>query len=107
MVFQTFFSLVVAAAAVVEAVKIPQRIKGESLIGRREYNQLLRRQHGHEAIKMPEWNYANGTTKDATIDGKVGVILEPDLIVGSKGKDGAMITKCKFFFDNVLILHAS
>jgi hypothetical protein len=47
----------------------------------------------HTVIKMPDWNYANSTTKDATADGKVGVILEDDIVEGKPGKDGATVKK--------------
>jgi hypothetical protein len=46
-------------------------------------------------IKMPSWNYANETTPDATPDGRVGVILEPDLVEGKPGKDGALVKKTR------------
>jgi hypothetical protein len=46
-------------------------------------------------IKMPSWNYANATTPDATPDGRVGVILEPDLVEGQPGKDGAIVKKTR------------
>jgi hypothetical protein len=46
--------------------------------------------------KMPDWNFANETTKDATPDGLVGVIIEPDLVEGKNGKDGGVVSKVKF-----------
>jgi hypothetical protein len=46
-------------------------------------------------IKMPSWNYANQTTPDATPDGQVGVILEPDLVEGKPGKDGGIVKKTR------------
>jgi hypothetical protein len=42
------------------------------------------------------WNFANSTTADAKADGSVGVIIEPDLVEGVPGKDGAIIKKIKF-----------
>lgn len=45
--------------------------------------------------RFPAWNYANQTTADATADGSVGVILEPDLVPGKPGKDGATVKKIK------------
>jgi hypothetical protein len=44
-------------------------------------------------IKLPDWNYANATTKDATADGSVGVILEDDLVEGKPGRDGATVKR--------------
>src|ERR1700761_1369090 len=55
---------------------------------------IAKRQH-HEPIKMPAWNYANATTPDATPDGKIGVIIEPDLEEGKLGKDGATVKKVR------------
>jgi hypothetical protein len=59
---------------------------------------LVKRQHDatHNTtakIKLPDWNYANSTTKDATPDGKVGVILEDDIVEGKPGKDGATVKR--------------
>lgn len=75
-------SLLVGLAAVgtVSAVATPR-----GHLYPREINQQPRR--------FPEWNYANVTTVDATPDGKVGVMLEPDLVVGKPGKDGAKVEK--------------
>jgi hypothetical protein len=60
---------------------------------------LLKRDppHAHNGtiIKMPAWNYAKATTKDATANGTVGVIIEPDLVVGKPGKDGAVVKKIR------------
>jgi hypothetical protein len=44
---------------------------------------------------MPAWNFVNGTTPDATADGRTGVIIEPDLIPGTWGIDGAHIRRRK------------
>jgi hypothetical protein len=46
-------------------------------------------------IKMPAWNYANETTPDATPDGMVGVIIDPDLVEGKPGKDGGIVKKTR------------
>jgi hypothetical protein len=48
-----------------------------------------------EPIKMPAWNFVNATTPDATPDGKVGVIIEPDLVDGKAGKDGGIVKTIK------------
>lgn len=45
--------------------------------------------------RFPGWNYANGTTPDATPDGLTGVIFEPDLVPGQPGKDGGQIKKTR------------
>lgn len=45
------------------------------------------------AGKIPWWNFVNATTPDATVDGKIGVIIEPDLIPGTIGIDGGQIKK--------------
>jgi hypothetical protein len=55
-------------------------------------NTLVRRA---EPIKMPAWNFANATTPDATPDGKVGAIIEPDLVDGKTGKDGGVVKAVK------------
>ncbi len=94
MAFQTILVVAVAAAGLVDSARLPFRTKGESLIGRREYNQMLRHQAGHQNMRFPDWNYANETTKDATANGMTGVILEADLVLGKAGKDGATVTKC-------------
>ena len=49
----------------------------------------------HKPIKMPDWNYANQTTPDATPDGKTGVFFEPDLVDGKVGKDGGVVKKVR------------
>jgi hypothetical protein len=48
-----------------------------------------------QPMKMPAWNYANATTPDATPDGFVGVIIEPDLVDGASGKDGGKVKKMR------------
>ncbi|KAE9975975.1 hypothetical protein EG328_002901 [Venturia inaequalis] len=47
-------------------------------------------------MNMPLWNFANESTPDAKADGSVGVLIEPDLVEGKGGKDGATVTKIKF-----------
>jgi hypothetical protein len=56
---------------------------------------ILKRQHDHQQPlkKFADWHYANATTPDAKPDGSAGVILEPDLVPGKPGKDGATVTK--------------
>jgi hypothetical protein len=44
----------------------------------------------------PIWMMVNSTTLDAAPDGSKGVIIEPDLIEGTPGKDGAVVKKIKF-----------
>jgi hypothetical protein len=44
----------------------------------------------------PIWMLANATTHDATPNGSQGVIIEPDLVEGAPGKDGAVVKKIKF-----------
>jgi hypothetical protein len=51
---------------------------------------------GKGTKRFAEWNYANQSTADATPDGLKGVIIEPDLVEGKPGKDGATVTKIKF-----------
>lgn len=46
--------------------------------------------------KLPSWHYVNTSTPDATADGKTGVIIEPDLIVGKPVTPGATVTKIRF-----------
>jgi hypothetical protein len=56
---------------------------------------------GHMSMnekRMPWWNFVNATTTDATADGKVGVIIEPDLIPGTIGIDGGEIRKCEMTY---------
>jgi hypothetical protein len=57
-----------------------------------------RQEHGtHGRVQQMEWwNYANSSTQGATADGKYGVILEPDLIVGTPGIDGGIKTVGKW-----------
>jgi len=43
--------------------------------------------------RMESYNFVKQTTADATADGQRGVLLEPDLIPGRPGKDGARIIK--------------
>jgi hypothetical protein len=57
----------------------------------------------HDQVQVwepPKWNFANETTADATADGSVGVIIEPDLVYvegkTNTGKDGATVKKIKF-----------
>jgi hypothetical protein len=45
---------------------------------------------------VPDWNNANETTADATANGSAGAIIEPDLVEGATGKDGATVKKIKF-----------
>jgi hypothetical protein len=55
---------------------------------------IVKRQHGHqEILKFSDWHYVNATTPGAKPDGSFGVILEPDLVPGKPGKDGATVTK--------------
>jgi hypothetical protein len=50
-----------------------------------------RQQHEHANVQQKDWwNYANTTTDGATRDGLVGIILEPDIIVGAPGIDGGV-----------------
>jgi hypothetical protein len=44
----------------------------------------------------PKWMYANETTSDAKPDGSEGVIIEPDLVEGKPGVDGAQVKKIRF-----------
>src|ERR1700744_6323638 len=46
--------------------------------------------------RMPDWNFANRTTADATPNGSVGVIIEPDLVVGNPVTPGGTVTKLRF-----------
>jgi hypothetical protein len=104
MTFQRLIVTAIVTAGLVDSAITPNfRTRGESLIGRREYNTLLRRQHTQ--VKLPDWHYANDTTKDATENGKVGVIIEPDLVLGKPGKDGATVTKCMISHTNVSNIH--
>lgn len=48
------------------------------------------------AFPPPKWNFANATTEDAKADGSAGVIIEPDLVEGKAGRDGAIVKKIKF-----------
>lgn len=48
------------------------------------------------AFDPPKWMFANSTTEDATADGSLGVIIEPDLDPSKPGRDGATIKKIKF-----------
>jgi hypothetical protein len=86
----SLYYLVAAAAAILGVVECADT---NAPRGRH----MVKRQHtAHNAssqIKLPDWNYANATTKDATADGNVGVILEDDLVVGQPGKDGATVKK--------------
>jgi hypothetical protein len=50
-------------------------------------------QGGDARQRMESYNFVKQTTADATANGKVGVILEPDLIPGTRGKDGARVVK--------------
>jgi hypothetical protein len=65
---------------------------GKSIIYHDRNNALSTRS---QPIKMPAWNYANETTSDATANGMVGVIIEPDLVEGKTGKDGGTVTKTR------------
>jgi hypothetical protein len=65
----------------------------ESLLGGPN---ILKRLHSHQAaIKLPDWHYVNATTPGARPDGSFGVILEPDLLPGTTGKDGAIVAKVR------------
>jgi hypothetical protein len=44
----------------------------------------------------PAWNFVNETTPDAAPDGSKGVIIEPDLVEGKAGRDGAVVKKIRF-----------
>jgi hypothetical protein len=46
--------------------------------------------------RIPDWNFANRTTADATPNGSVGVIIEPDLVVGNPVTPGGTVTKLRF-----------
>jgi hypothetical protein len=71
--------------ALASGALLPERIHSPS---------ILKRQHGHQDIlKFPDWHYVNATTPGAKPDGSFGVILEPDLVPGKPGKDGATVTK--------------
>jgi hypothetical protein len=50
----------------------------------------------NDQLLMPSWNSANGTTPDATPDGSVGVIIEPDLVVGKPVTPGGTVIKLRF-----------
>jgi hypothetical protein len=85
-----FYYLVAAVAAILGVA--------ECAAGVNAPRGLVKRQHtaAHNAssqIKLPDWNYANATTKDATADGSVGVILEDDIVEGNPGKDGATVKR--------------
>jgi hypothetical protein len=60
----------------------------------RQRGGLYRRQYQHSYHQnqgqVDWWNYANETTKGATADGKYGVIIEPDIVVGYPGIDGGI-----------------
>lgn len=45
---------------------------------------------------VPDWNNAKETTADATANGSKGAIIEPDLVEGRIGKDGAETKKIRF-----------
>jgi hypothetical protein len=84
--FTTFIPVVAAVLGLATAASTPPTVFHD------RSNALFKR---NQPIKMPAWNYANQTTADATADGKVGLILEPDLVEGKPGKDGATVTKSK------------
>jgi hypothetical protein len=49
-------------------------------------------------MKMPPleaWQFVKQTTPDASPNGTVGVYLEPDLVEGKPGKDGATVKKVR------------
>lgn len=84
-----FYHIIAAIAAILGVVECAG-VKGR--------NNLAKRQHADahnvtSQIKLPDWNYANATTKGATADGKVGVILEDDIVEGKPGNDGATVKK--------------
>jgi hypothetical protein len=88
------FSVAVATIQVADCAIIPIRTRPITRRG------LAKRQHNGMMMqdpraKMPWFNFVNETTPDATLDGKAGVLLEPDLIPGTRGIDGAMIRKSK------------
>jgi hypothetical protein len=82
--FKTF-SLLAASFSLVSSVATPIQ----------ELTFLSRRDGPMKMPKLPAWHFVNETTPDATPDGTVGVILEPDLIVGSTGKDGGKVNKVR------------
>ena len=45
--------------------------------------------------KLPAWHFINATTPDATPDGSEGIYLEPDLVPGTAGRDGAQVKKIR------------
>jgi hypothetical protein len=65
----------------------------------RERGGLYKRQHSettHSATaQLDWWNYANETSPGATADGKIGVIIEPDIVVGRPGIDGGVQKVCE------------
>jgi hypothetical protein len=84
-----FYHIVAAVAAILGVVE-SAHVKGLKTLAKRQHDDV------HKAtsqIKLPDWNYANATTKGATPDGMVGVILEDDLVEGKPGKDGATVKK--------------
>jgi hypothetical protein len=77
--------VLIALSALANGVVLPKNAQSAN---------ILRRQHGHQQIlKFPDWHYVNATTPGAKPDGSLGVILEPDLVPGKPGKDGATVTK--------------
>jgi hypothetical protein len=77
-----FISFVVANEAIAAVTRV-------------ERPHLQKRQHAHQVVKLPDWHYVNETTPGARQDGSSGVILEPDLVPGTTGKDGAQVTKLR------------
>jgi hypothetical protein len=91
------FAKVILSFWAVASLANPINNPGQDTAWEHENKGIHKRQHssGHTAVKMPAWNYANGTTSDATSDGSVGVIIEPDLDVTKPGKDGAKVKKVR------------
>jgi hypothetical protein len=91
--YMAFSYFVAAAAAILGVVECTVNDFGAM----RGAKTVVKRQHTDHGprpqIKLPDWNYANATTKDATADGSVGVILEDDIVEGKPGKDGATVKK--------------
>jgi hypothetical protein len=105
MKLQTVLSAVTALAAVVEAgptrggymARRQVGVENEEDTPAGKGTPMAGMQMGNDVrAGWPAWNFVNGTTPDATADGKVGVLLEPDLIPGSKGKDGGKVVKSKW-----------
>lgn len=112
MKIQNILSTVTALAAVVEAGRRPTTIRGGQLVRRQGIEGIENEDDtpvevvpggGHRMPGMrmggdprkyfPAYNFVNATTPDATADGKIGVLLEPDLVPGARGKDGGMVRK--------------